>query len=195
MLKVILIRTGSTEYENQGRVKGTLNIPLNEDGRCQMEQVAEQLRDESIDALYTGPCDASQQSAQILATRLDLKPKTLEKLSNLDHGLWQGMLIQDVKSKQPKVYRQWQEHPETVCPPDGERLQDAQGRLQKVLAKLVKKHKSGTLALIAPEPLASLIRQMLCDQPLGDLWEVTNADEPLWERISVRESLGSRSRV
>jgi len=185
MLKLLLIRTGSTEYESQGRVQGTLNIPLNEEGRRQMEQIAEQLQNESIDAFYTGPCEAAQQSAQIFATRLDLKPKTLEKLINLDHGLWQGMLIQEVKAKQPKVYRQWQEHPETVCPPDGERLQDAQERAQKVLAKLLKKHKSGTIALVVPEPLTSLIRQMLCDRPLGDLWNAAVACEPHWEQISV----------
>ena len=36
------------------------------------------------------------------------------------------MLIDDVKRKQPKVYRQWQEQPEIICPPEGEMLSEAQ---------------------------------------------------------------------
>ena len=40
----------------------------------------------------------------------------------MNHGLWQGMIIDEVKRKQPKVYKQWQEHPENVCPPEGEML-------------------------------------------------------------------------
>ena len=185
MLSILLIRSGATEYEGQGRVQGTLDVPLSEDGRQQIEQVAEQLGDRTIDALYAGPCRATQQSANILAKRLQMKTKTVDKLANLNHGLWQGMLIEDVKVKQPKVYRQWQEHPETVCPPDGESLTAARDRLQQALAKIAKKHKSGTVAVVVSEPLTSLVRNVLRDDALGDLWRVEGEILPQWEQIEV----------
>jgi len=185
MLSILLVRTGSTEYDCQGRVQGTLDVPLSEDGRQQIEQVAEQIADREIDALYSGPCSATQQSANILAERLHLKVKTVEGLSNLDHGLWQGMLIDDVKTKQPKVYRQWQDHPETVCPPDGETLSVARVRLQQVLAKISKKHKSGTVAIVVDQPLARLSRNVLRDDALGNLWGTQGEDLPRWELIQV----------
>ncbi len=47
-------------------------------------------------------------------------------MQNLNLGLWQGMQVAEVRHKQPKVYRQWQEQPENVCPPDGEMIE--QGR-------------------------------------------------------------------
>ena len=90
MLKVLLIRTGATEYDSQGRVQGTLDVPLSEDGRQQVELVADELRYQSIDALYTGPCRATRQSAEMLAEQLQLKAKIIDSFSNLDHGLWQG---------------------------------------------------------------------------------------------------------
>ncbi len=55
-----------------------------------------------------------------ISEALGLKLKKLDHMENLNQGLWQGVLIDDVRVKQPKVYRQWQEHPETVCPPEGE---------------------------------------------------------------------------
>ena len=190
MLKLLIIRTGATEYEAQGRVQGTLDIPLSEDGRQQIEQVVDALRAEllqkgEIQACYAAPGLATQQSAELLAAQLKLKTKTLDALQNLDHGLWQGMLINDIKMKQPKVYRQWQEHPETVCPPEGESLSVVRERLQRVVAKITKKQKSGTVAIVVAEPVASLLKNLLRDDALGDLWETETGRETAWELVEV----------
>ncbi|HCK42074.1 MAG: phosphoglycerate mutase [Planctomycetaceae bacterium] len=191
MLKVLLIRTGATEYDSQGRVQGTLDVPLSEDGRQQVEMVAEELSDHSIDALYAGPCRATKQSADLLAQQLQLKAKTVDDLSNLNHGLWQGMLIEDVKSKQPKVYRQWQEHPENVCPPEGESLQVVRERLQQALTKIAKKQKSGVIAIVVPEPVTSVMRNVLRDDDLGDLWHADCNQLPSWELIEMPAKVGN----
>ena len=37
MDQILLIRPGTTEYDQQGRVQGTLDIPLCEDGRQEVE--------------------------------------------------------------------------------------------------------------------------------------------------------------
>jgi len=190
MLKIVLIRTGATEYECQGRVQGTLDIPLSEDGRQRIEQVAKQLRDTKIDICYAGPCRATQQSADILAKELKLKTKTIDDLRNLDHGLWQGMLINDVKVKQPKVYRQWQEHPETVCPPEGESLQAVRERLHRALTKIAKKKKEGTAAIVVAEPVTSLLKNALRDDALGNLWQAHGDQESAWELIDVPATVG-----
>jgi len=191
MLKVLLIRTGATEYDLQGRVQGTLDVPLSEDGRQQVEQVAGELSSQAIDALYTGPCRATKQSAEMLAVQLHLKVKTINSFSNLDHGLWQGMLIADVKSKQPKVYRQWQEHPENVCPPEGESLQKVRERLRVALVKITKKQKSGTVAIVVPEPVTSVLRNVLRHDELGNLWHVDCKQQPPWELIEMPADVGS----
>lgn len=191
MLKLLLIRTGATEYECQGRVQGTLDIPLSEDGRQQIEQVAESLRNTPIDACYAGPCRATQQSVDILATELKLKPKTVDDLRNLNYGLWQGMLINNVKVNQPKVYRQWQEHPETVCPPEGETLQNARERLHRALGKIAKKQKSGIAVVVVAEPMTSLLKNALRDDALGNLWEMPGDQETAWELIEVPATVKS----
>jgi len=192
MLNILLIRAGSTEYASQGRVQGTLDVPLSEEGRRQAEMAAGQLRDQPVEALYCGSCRAAQQTAEIIGQELDLKPRTNDKLHNLDHGLWQGMLVEEVKAKQPKVYRQWQEHPETVCPPEGETLQHAQARLQAILARIRKKYKSGTIAVVLIDPLASLCRNILLRDELGDLWQGSGHPRQLWESIEVSSTPVSR---
>ncbi len=187
MLTILLIRSGTTEFDAQGRIQGTLDVPLCEDGRRQAEATADELaaRPTPIDALYAGPCLSAQQTAEIVGDRLDLKHKTLKKLHNLNQGLWQGLLFDEVKTKQPKVYRQWQDRPETVCPPEGETVQAATDRLKESLAKLTKKHKSGTIALVLAQPLADVMRSLLRHDQPPCLCHSAAAPKQLWEPIEV----------
>ena len=190
MVQILLIRPGTTEYDQQGRVQGTLDIPLCEDGRQEVEAMVEELRNQPITAVYASPSQSAQQTAEALAATLDIKVKTVDKLHNVDHGLWQGMLVTDVKTKQPRVYRQWQEQPETVCPPQGETLCSAKQRVQAAMTKLLKKQKSeGLLAVIAPEPLASVIRHVLRHDEWGDLWHCSDS-RAKWELIEVPQTVG-----
>jgi probable phosphoglycerate mutase len=184
MLKFLLIRPGVTDFDEQGRIKGTLNLPLNDHGVAQVVQTIDELVDEKIDAIYSSPCQCCQQTADLLARSRDMKAKTLKGLQNLNHGLWHGKRIEEVKQQQPKVYRQWQEHPETVCPPEGEPLADVQQRLETVLAKLIKKHKDGVVALVVPEPLTTVISSQLAASTLGDLWQ-TKSRGGGWEAFQL----------
>jgi broad specificity phosphatase PhoE len=188
MIQFFLIRAGQTEFERQGRVQGTLDIPLCEDGRRAIAAMVNELSAKPIVAVYAGPCQAAEQTADALSTSLGLKTKTLEPLRNLDFGLWQGMLISDVKTKQPKVYRQLQDQPETVCPPQGETIGVARQRAQAAIAKLQKKHKADSaVALVIPEPMLSIFRQVLRHDELGDLWQNGEGAAP-WDLIEIPEA-------
>lgn len=183
MFKLLLIRPGVTEFDQQGRIQGTLDIPLCEDGRRQVDAMIDELREQKIAAIYTCPTQAAQQTAETLGEAFEVKVKELDTLQNLDHGLWQGLLVADVKTKQPKVYRQWQEQPETVCPPQGETVIDVEERLAAAVAKLTKKYKGDALvAVVLPEPAASVLKHVLRHDELGDLWKCRNGSTP-WEII------------
>jgi broad specificity phosphatase PhoE len=183
MTQIVLIRPGATDYDEQGRILGTLDIPLNEQGTRDVERVISEVRPLKITAIYCGPCQSAAQSATAIADALDVKLKKIDNLRNIDHGLWQGMLIAEVKRKQPKVYRQWQEQPGIICPPQGEMLRSAQERVHTALTKILKKHKEGMIALVVPDPLAGVIQGDLSKREIGDFWK-TKSDCGKWEVIA-----------
>jgi broad specificity phosphatase PhoE len=187
MLSLLLIRSGRTEYDCQRRIQGMLDVPLSDDGRAEVLAAAADLvaRQASIKALYAGPCRSAQETAELLAEQLKLKVKTLEGLHNLNQGLWQGMLFDEVKAKQPKVYRQWHEKPDSVRPPEGETLGEARERLKIALAKLAKKHKTGAVALVLGQPLANVLRCMLHDGQPPNVCDADATPTPLWEQVEV----------
>ena len=117
MLQFWIVRAGTTEFERQGRVLGTLDVPLHSDADQEIEEIIRHPNGQPIDAVYTSPGQSSIETAERLCEAWGLRYKLVELLQNIDLGLWQGLLFEEVKHKQPKVFRQWQEHPETICPP------------------------------------------------------------------------------
>lgn len=184
MVQVLLVRAGCTDFDDQGRIKGTLDIPLNEAGEGQVAQLAAELHSIKIDYLYSSPCRCAAQTADAIASDHRLKVKTLDDLQNVDHGLWQGKLIEEVRTSQPRVFRQLQDHPETVCPPQGESIGAALERLRELMARLLRKHRSGIIAFVVPEPLTTLVRSILSDCEVGDLWKAECAGGG-WQLIDV----------
>ena len=186
MLRIALIHPGSTDYDVEGRIQGTLDIPLNARGHEEVTRLTQGLKGlgPELETLYAAHCQPAWETAQILAERLSLKLKKLDQLHNMDHGLWQGMLVEDVRLKQPKVYRQFQEQPETVCPPEGEMVPHAEERLRTAMTKIFKRHREGIVGIVVPEPMASLVRCCIKQENLGDLWRAS-AERGQFELLEV----------
>jgi broad specificity phosphatase PhoE len=177
MLQIVLIRPGSTDYDVQQRIQGSLDIPLNDRGLAEVDQTAKRLRGRGIEVVYSPISKPAMQTAERIAELLDIKRKKIKRLENLRQGLWEGMLVEDVHHKQPKVYRQWQEQPENVCPPEGEMLSEADQRVHAAVIDLLKRNKEGVIGLVLPEPLLSLARRLLTHGELGDLWKANNGHD------------------
>ncbi len=184
MVQIVLILPGSTDYDRDHRIQGNLDVPLNEAGQAEVGRVIDEIRAHNVEVVYSACCEPALQTAEAVAAGLGVKCRRLDRMHNLNQGLWQGMSIDDVRLKQPKVYRQWQEHPECVCPPEGEMLSQAVERVEAALAKLLKRHKEGVIALVMPEPLASLVRRYVSHGELGDLWKATT-EHGRWEVLEV----------
>jgi broad specificity phosphatase PhoE len=180
MTQIVLIRPGATDYDRDGRIQGNLDVPLNEEGTAEVAKVIEELRGQKLDVLYTSGSQPALETAEVISAVLDTKLKKLEGMQNVDLGLWQGKSVEEIRLKQPKVYRLWQEMPQNVCPPEGEMLSDAEERVRQVMCKLIKRHKDGRIGIVVPEPLASLVRHCVNHGDLGDLWKATE-DHGQWE--------------
>ena len=190
MVRIILIRPGSCDFDDQRRIQGTLDIPLNEQGDLEVANLISELRGYDIEALYCSDCQTAWQTGEAIGEALAVKLKKLDNMHNLDHGLWQGMRVDELKQKHPRLYKLWQESPETVCPPSGETVQSAQQRVQNTLKKMIKKHKRGTIGIIVPEPLGRLVRSHLNHTKLGDLWTASE-EHGRWEIIDVEPQVVS----
>lgn len=187
--RFVLVRPGATEWDDQRRIKGSLSIPLSDTGRQQIERLAAELADLEIDQIVSGPSESAIDTAERLARGRGIKGrgikvKVIDGLRNVDHGLWHGKLIDEVRRNHPRVYRQGQETPLNVALPGGETVEQARQRVVKLFKKLSRRASGETIAVVVPEPLASIVHSVLEGEDLGDLWqsETDTADWQLIER-------------
>jgi broad specificity phosphatase PhoE len=167
-----VIRAGATEYDLEGRIRGTLDLPLATEGVAEAELAADLLAANPPVALFSSDDMPSLETARIVARRWGGKPRTLAGLHNIDQGLWQGMLVEELRRKQPRLHRQWTENPWAVAPPNGELVEEACDRLESCLERVVRRHPAGRVALVLPRPLDRLAHWLLSGELPGDLWAV-----------------------
>jgi broad specificity phosphatase PhoE len=178
---LIVIRSASTDYELQGRIRGSLDIPPSAEGLAEAEAVADRLAANIPDVIYSAPTECGMETARIIGGRFGLTPKPLDDLANIDLGLWQGKLVDEIRRLQPTVHRQWQEDPWSIAPPEGEFLEEARSRVEEALERIAKRHPTGRVAIVVPFPIDSLVRWLVAGEPLGDLWEPDAEREPFAE--------------
>jgi broad specificity phosphatase PhoE len=169
---LIVIRSGATDYDRQGRIRGTLDIPLCDEGRADAARAAELLAAAAPDALYMSGSACAIETSRIVGAACGLRPQRLANLHNLDQGLWQGMLVDEIRRKQPRLHRQWQDNPWAVAPPEGELLEEACERVETALEKLVRRHPSGRVAVVVPQPHDRIVRWLVSGESMGDLWHI-----------------------
>lgn len=185
MTQVVLIRPGATVYDEQERIQGILDVPLSARGEGEVAALARRLSGASLAALYCGPGESVGRTAEAVAKALGLRPKRIDELRNLDQGLWQGLQLDEIKRRNLKLFRQWQEDPRTICPPQGETVEEAMGRIHAALKPLIRRHRDETLGLVAGEPLARLIACYLRRDPHVHLDD--HVPTGGFEAIDVRE--------
>lgn len=161
---VLLVRSGVTTLDLQGRISGRLDVPLAAEGEFQVGQLAAELAGHPVAAVVSAPGMSSVQTAEVLAAQWRIRPRTLADLANLDFGLWHGRSVEELQQTQPRLFRCLEENPELVCPPKGEPIVEARRRVRKALSMLGKRHGNRLVTVVVPGPIAAIIRGLYLDR-------------------------------
>ncbi|MBL4810012.1 MAG: histidine phosphatase family protein [Phycisphaerales bacterium] len=175
---IILLKACTTGWDDQDRLCGITDLPPTDESlinltnaTCESSSIND-LRSK-MSTILCGPSDIAMQCARILAGSHDAKIKANDNLSELDLGLWEGVLRSDLEDRFPSVYTQWITQPGTVAPPDGESLEAVQERVLAQLFKSLRKLKSEhPIVGLVLRPYAWAVLKCWLDQkPLSDVWE------------------------
>ncbi len=90
MTKIGIIRHGSTPWNKGGRAQGNSDIQLNEEGLSGAHQLAERLRTEEWDIVYSSNLLRAQQTAEIIADKIRIKIHLDSRLREVGGGLIEG---------------------------------------------------------------------------------------------------------
>ena len=87
-LRIYLARHGETDWNVQHRLQGSADIPLNDRGRQQAQQLKDILRGVRLDAFYASSLSRSRDTATVVAG--DVPVQSLPGLREQSYGPFQG---------------------------------------------------------------------------------------------------------
>jgi broad specificity phosphatase PhoE len=88
---LLLVRHGETDWNAEGRLQGQTDRPLSDFGRRQARQLADEMADEELEAIYSSDLSRARETAAIVAERLGLPVVLDPDLREKDWGSWEGL--------------------------------------------------------------------------------------------------------
>jgi probable phosphoglycerate mutase len=204
--RVLLVRSGATEWDEREHLPGLADLPLCAGGRERFVIDGAGPGVVPLRAVISAGDQASVESARLVASAFETKARMCHGLCDVDLGLWQGLRMCEVKDRYPKVHRQWIDDPLSLTPPEGEPLRAAQNRLVEEMATCIEKACKGgkspnpAVAVVLRPIALALVRARLLEDASLVCWSRLAASPAYeWHRI-LPERLdtlrwGSPSRV
>ncbi len=146
-----LIRHGETVGSETRRYKGTLDVPLSDEGVRQAERLADYLgeRANGAAAIYTSPLGRAWKTAGPIARALGLEPEVVDALRERHFGAWEGMSFEEIEAAYPEAFRDWARDPLRHRPVGGESTLEVRDRVVEALEGILKRHEGEAVVVVA----------------------------------------------
>jgi broad specificity phosphatase PhoE len=137
---IYYIRHGETEWNAEGRLQGTLDIPLNDLGRKQAASAGAILKDlfardgrsEASLTFVASPLGRARLTMELVRDTLRLPPDDYaidDRLREIGYGHWEGSTLAQMRASDPEIFAKRQADKWTVPPPGGETYASVQSRM------------------------------------------------------------------
>ena len=148
-LRLYLIRHGEVEGAGDGRLLGRTDTPLSERGLEKARQMAELLSTAQLSAVYSSDLRRASMTAEIIATRSDLKVQASSAWREIDMGEWEGQTLEALHGVAPQLVEQLFADPALFEFPHGESFAHFTARVLDALDQLLTSRNGDDVALIA----------------------------------------------
>jgi probable phosphoglycerate mutase len=159
--RLYLVRHGATQLTAEDRFAGAVGVDLSDEGRRQIQRLAERLRDDALAAAYCSPLSRTVETALILSRSCGLTPVHRDGLREISHGRWEGLTRQEVEARYPEEYAAWETDPFTFAPQDGESGLGVLARALPVVREIVVAHPGQRVLVVSHKATLRLILSSL----------------------------------
>ena len=147
--RILAIRHGETAWNVDTRIQGQLDIPLNDTGRWQAEQLGRALAGEGLQALYSSDLARARETAEAVGRHAGL-PLVLDVgLRERAFGVFQGRTFTEIEAAWPEAAMRWRKRDPAFGPDGGEALTAFYARCVDAASRIAAAHPGETIALVA----------------------------------------------
>jgi broad specificity phosphatase PhoE len=186
MTALILCRHGRTDWNDQGRYQGQSDVPLNAVGREQAHFLAQTLRSEPIDAIYSSDLSRAAETAAEIARFHNIPVNRDQRLREINQGCWEGLTVAQIRARDAELHTLWEAKPLAVRLPGGESVEDVRQRALAAVREALAWHPRDLICLVTHKVVLTIIRCALSGEPLEQALRRLPANAS-FERVEVPE--------
>jgi broad specificity phosphatase PhoE len=136
--RIWLARHGETDANAEGRVQGSIDPPLNDEGREQAHALAEKAAGLGLRALYSSHQQRALETATIVGAAVGLEPRADPRFAESYRGEWEGRLIEEIKAEDAEAWAGSLSFDAEFRFPGGESLAEHSTRVEAGLADVAR---------------------------------------------------------
>lgn len=158
---IYIARHGKTEYNDQKRLQGWIDTPLNDRGLSNALSIAQKVKDKNIKAIYSSDLGRAFITAYLVARAIDYTSaiKLTKELREVSFGSLAGMSIVDAEQQYPSLQRET-----NYVPPEGESLASMQKRVLRFIGNI---QDDGPILLLTHDSVINAIYTAFAKIDLG----------------------------
>ena len=176
MTSIYLVRHCQAQGNVNRVFQGRIDSEISEEGRRQLDRLAERFRRIPLDAVYTSPLQRARLTAEALNRYHGLPVRTDARFIEIDGGCWEGHSWEEFPHTDPQQCDDWLNAPWRFQTRGGEAMACVYARMAEGLTAVAAAH-PGEAVAVASHGCA--IRNALCwarGWPIERLGEVPWAD-------------------
>jgi broad specificity phosphatase PhoE len=147
------------------------NNPLTEKGEQQIKKSAKELRDKSIDMIFSSDLLRARETAEIVGKELNIKPKLDKRLREQNVGVLNGQPIEKIR----EFFGERRTERFKLKPKKGERYVDIEKRMASFIKDIDKKYKRKNILIVSHELPLIMLEKWLWSIPADDFYKIDKA--------------------
>jgi 2,3-bisphosphoglycerate-dependent phosphoglycerate mutase len=175
--RILAIRHGRTAWNADGRIQGHTDIPLDETGLWQAQQLALALADDELQAIIASDLQRARQTAAPLAACKGLPVQLDAGLRERGFGDFEGLGFAQIEQRWPEQAAAWRQRDPDFGARGGEVLRDFRTRVVAAVERLALAHRGQCIALVTHGGVLDLLyreaTRLALDAPRT--WQLANA--------------------
>lgn len=164
MIKLILVRHGVTVCNEGGALSGFKDSILSEKGKSQASKIAEYLKDEDIDKIYTTPLSRTKDTMKKLAEIKNIQTEETSLLNEINFGDFEGLSFKVIEEKYPEEVEKMIKEGFEYKYPNGESLEDTFTRVKNEMSKIINDNDNSTVLICSHGgTIRNIISYLICN--------------------------------
>jgi phosphoserine phosphatase len=165
--KIYLARHCKTTWNLEGRLQGTVDLPLATVGVEEARINVPVIRKLGVHRIVCSTAQRAYQTAELYGESLELPMYITVRLYELDHGKWEGRKVSELLLDQSSGYAKWLSDPGSIAIPGGsESVQGAQQRATAAVRDVALAFPGESLLVIGHKHINALFVSALLKEPL-----------------------------